>query len=271
MLVIGGGGVRGITWALGVLIGLGDASPSPQRSARVVGTSASATVGVQLTTGRLQRAFDDQFRTTSELSADIDFGSYLAHLDSLVAGSTSGTEARRHGGQIGRYAIESATVSDAARPAAVAARRAGTDWPVGGQLLIPAVRADAGELVVLNRGWGCDLVDAIAASYAVPGIWPVVTIAGRRLMDGGERSACKAAGGPASGPLLVIVSSRLDERAQRRLERENPDLPLVTIAVDDAAIAAIGLNPFDPKMRSPAAGRLQGNAARAALETVHAA
>ena len=44
----------------------------------------------------------------------------------------------------------------------------------------------------MDRESGISLVDAVAASCAVPGIWPPVTIAGRRYMDGGVRSAANA-------------------------------------------------------------------------------
>ncbi|MGO8728014.1 MAG: patatin-like phospholipase family protein [Streptosporangiaceae bacterium] len=36
------------------------------------------------------------------------------------------------------------------------------------------------------------LVDAVAASCAVPGVWPPVTIGGRRYVDGGVRSSDNA-------------------------------------------------------------------------------
>ena len=39
--------------------------------------------------------------------------------------------------------------------------------------------------MVFDRASGVDLVDAVAASCAVPGAWPSVTIGERRYMDGG--------------------------------------------------------------------------------------
>ncbi|HEU5378722.1 MAG TPA: patatin-like phospholipase family protein, partial [Ktedonobacteraceae bacterium] len=38
----------------------------------------------------------------------------------------------------------------------------------------------SGEGFVMHRESGVSLVDAVAASCAVPGIWPPVTIAGHR-------------------------------------------------------------------------------------------
>ncbi len=51
-------------------------------------------------------------------------------------------------------------------------------------LLITATDMDSGESVVLSPD-KCNLIDAILASTAVPGIFPPVRIAERRLADGG--------------------------------------------------------------------------------------
>ncbi|MGQ0570638.1 MAG: patatin-like phospholipase family protein [Armatimonadota bacterium] len=51
-------------------------------------------------------------------------------------------------------------------------------------LLITATDLDNGESVVLSTG-DCNLIDAILASTAVPGIFPPVRIGRRRLADGG--------------------------------------------------------------------------------------
>jgi NTE family protein len=58
------------------------------------------------------------------------------------------------------------------------------EWP-DHDLRITGVDIDTGELVVFTRESGVSLIDAVEASCAVPGAWPVVTIGGRRYMDGG--------------------------------------------------------------------------------------
>ena len=60
---------------------------------------------------------------------------------------------------------------------------------------------------VFDRTSGVSLVDAVAASCAVPGIWPPVTIQGARYVDGGVRSSDNA--DLASGFARVIVVSPL--------------------------------------------------------------
>src|SRR6202020_3081095 len=57
-------------------------------------------------------------------------------------------------------------------------------WPER-VLRVTAIDIVTGELVVFDRDSRVELVDAVAASCAVPGAWPPVTIGDRRYMDGG--------------------------------------------------------------------------------------
>jgi len=81
-------------------------------------------------------------------------------------------------------------VSRAARRAVVRARLVTTDWPAA--LQVTALDADTGELHVFDACCGVSLVDAVAASGAVPGVWPLERFAGRFWIDGGMVSAANA-------------------------------------------------------------------------------
>jgi len=50
-LVLGGGGVTGVAWELGVLAGLFDGGVDVRDAARIVGTSAGSVVGAQISSG----------------------------------------------------------------------------------------------------------------------------------------------------------------------------------------------------------------------------
>ena len=50
-LVLGGGGLAGIAWEVGVLVGLAEGGVDLSLADRVVGTSAGSVVGTLLTTG----------------------------------------------------------------------------------------------------------------------------------------------------------------------------------------------------------------------------
>src|SRR5207302_6983482 len=168
--------------------------------------------------------------------------------------------------RIGAYALAAPTVPEAERRASIAARLPSHTWPKP-RLLIVAVDTATGEEYIMDRESGVSLVDAVAASCAVPGIWPPVTIAQRRYMDGGVRSATNA--DLARGYDRILILNPLGANADyfgngpaseaAALEREGSQA--LVIAPDAASAAAIGLNPLDPVTREPSAlaGRAQGH------------
>jgi NTE family protein len=139
------------------------------------------------------------------------------------------------------------------------------------------VDADSGEPRVFDSSSGVGLVDAVAASCAVPGVWPPVTIDGRRYVDGGVRSIANADYAAGASRVLVIVpmgavepipSDKPLEQAVEELRAQGAEVAL--IEPDEASRAGIGANPLDPATRRPAAeaGRLQGRGLT--LERTHA-
>jgi NTE family protein len=83
------------------------------------------------------------------------------------------------------------TVPEADRRAVIEARVPSGQW-LARRLLITAIDAGTGEFAVLDASGGVSLVDAVGASCAVPGVYPPVTMAGRRWIDGGVRSPANA-------------------------------------------------------------------------------
>ena len=78
----------------------------------------------------------------------------------------------------------------------------GTAWPAG--FRCTATDTDTGDLVVWDQGSGVPLLHAVAASCAVPVLFPAVTIKGRRYMDGGILSHLNAAAAPPADVLVVL-------------------------------------------------------------------
>src|SRR5271169_4233301 len=103
----------------------------------------------------------------------------------MAAGPTTMPQRLR---RIGAVALAVETIPEPVRRAVIARRLPSQHWP-DRVLRLTAIDAATGELVVFDRDSGVELVDAVAASCAVPGAWPPVTIAGRRYMDGGIASA----------------------------------------------------------------------------------
>lgn len=260
-LVLAGGGLAGIAWELGVLLGLADGGVDVAGTADlVIGTSAGSAVGAQITGGEaLVDSYARQLApSTTEIAADTDTDALQALLADAAAGAASGRELLR---RIGEVALNARTVSEPIRRAVIAARIPVQRWPVR-RLLIPAVDV-AGEFVVFTADGGVGLVDAVAASCAVPGVWPPVTIDGHRYMDGGVRSPTNADLAADADVALVLtpVPPGAPATVAEELRAARVGAHLVLHA-DEAAVAAAGTNPLDPATRGPSAraGRALGRA-----------
>jgi NTE family protein len=267
-LVLGGGGVAGVAWELGILIGLHDAGVDVRGADVIIGTSAGSVVGAQITSGTdLESLFSSQLipaEQSKERRVAFDPVQMMEAFSQAIAGAGPDLKAIR--ARVGAYALAAPTVSEAERHTIIETRLPVPAWP-GLRLLIVAVDTETGEEYIMDRESGVSLVDAVAASCAVPGIWPPVTIAGRRYMDGGVRSATNA--DLARGYDRILILNPLGANADcfgigtasqaAALEREGSQVQV--IAPDAASAAAIGPNPLDPATREPSAlaGRAQGN------------
>jgi NTE family protein len=268
-LVLGGGGVAGIAWMTGLLAGLADAGQDVTGADLVIGTSAGANVAAQLGSGlSLDELFArqvDPALQSRELMAEIDWDKFAADLQPYLAGASTPAEQLRN---FGRFALDADTVPEQERLAVIESRLPSREWPVTPTKLT-AVDCVSGELTVFEAASGVGLVDAVAASSAVPGIWPPVTIEGRRYMDGGVRSSDNADLAEGAVRILVISPLGMDSPLPTPLPlREvltglkEGGATVTVISPDDASAAAIGANALDPATRVPAAtaGRTQGRA-----------
>ena len=272
-LVLGGGGVAGIAWMTGLLAGLAEAGDDISGADVIIGTSAGAAVAAQLGSGlaldELYARQAEQDRQAAELSAEIDLAKIGAEIAAYMTGASTAEETLR---RVGAYALDAQTVPEAARLAVMESRLPSHDWP-GRDIRLVAVEAATGETRIFDARSGVPLVDAVAASCAVPGIWPPVTIDGRRYIDGGVRSSDNA--DLAAGADRITVVSPLGYNSplpsplplRDAVARLRAAGSTVTVVVADAAsITAMGTNPLDPGTRTPTAqaGLAQGRAGLAA-------
>jgi NTE family protein len=266
-LVLGGGGVAGVAWIAGLLAGLADAGQDVSAAELLVGTSAGATVAVQLGHGLgldelYARQTDPELQAT-EIMVELDAASFAEQIAAVIGTATTPPEVRR---AVGAFALNAETVPEAERRAAIESRLPSKDWP-GGALKIVAVDAESGEPRVFDNASNVSLIDAVAASSAVPGVWPPVTIDGHRYIDGGVRSNANAdyAGGMSRVVVIVPLGNLELFPTESPLDQATKELcaggaEVAIIAPDDASRAAIGTNPLDPSTRRPVAeaGRAQG-------------
>lgn len=266
-LVLAGGGVAGIAWETGFLLGVQDESPDAAAALLtadvLIGTSAGSTVSGQIAGGAtLQELFDAQTaEATGELDPKIDVEILGQMFVDAIAGSQDRAEQLR---ALGKAATDADTVEPAVRRAVIEARLRNRVWP-DRELRIPAINTRTGELRVFGNADGVDLVDAVGASCAVPGVWPVVAIDGERYMDGGMASGSNVQ--LAADCDVIVVLSPAADPAPNLLGgslREEIDVMapkrVLPIFADDAVVEAIGTNSLSPTTRRPAAelGREQG-------------
>ena len=128
----------------------------------------------------------------------------------IGAAATSAADLQR---AMGAFGLESdPTLGPEAggqRRATVAGRLPSSEWP-DRPMIVVAVNAHTGELAAFDRESGVELVDAVTASTAAPGLVPTVGINGARYIDGGVRSLDNA--DLASGYAHVVVLSPLGGR-----------------------------------------------------------
>jgi NTE family protein len=175
--------------------------------------------------------------------------------------------------RLGRAAIKARTVPEAERRAIIESRLPNKSWPET-QLIITSVDAETGEARNFDRDSGVSIAEAVAASCAVPLVWPPITIGGHRYIDGGVRSATNAdlAAGCETVVVLapITVALRRSGRIQNQLASLGPHVRSIVVSPDSNARNAIGRNSLDPARRSVSAraGRVQAPGVAAAVAAV---
>jgi NTE family protein len=267
-LVLGGGGVTGVAWEIGLLAGLAERGIDLARADLVVGTSAGSVVGADLTSGTgLDKIYAAQLvPPTGELAARMG-PRLIGKLAWIMLTSRDPARARR---RMGRLALAARTMSEADRRKVIESRLPVRDWP-SASLQITAIDARTGEFVVFSADSGVSLLDAVGASCAVPGVWPPVTIGDRRYIDGGMRSAANADLAAGYGQVVIVAPIAQGARYMHSPGAQAAELAragarVVLVKPDAAAVQAIGRNVLDPAARAPAARAGRAQAASVADE-----
>jgi NTE family protein len=262
-LVLGGGGITGIAWEIGVLAGLAEAGTDLSGAHLVVGTSAGSVVGAQLACGaELGAMYERQLEpATAEKAAQLNRATLAQFAWAMLRSRGKDVEFRR---RIGALAIAAekagVTPSEQERLDVIGSRLVSTQWPERA-LVITAVDAESGEFRTFDRDSGVPLLQAVAASCAVPGVYPPVTVDGRRCIDGGMRSAANADLAQDYDRVVVLAPiprgvgpmASVDAQVTGMVSR------VVVVSPDKDSRTAIGRNVLDPAARAPSAqaGRAQ--------------
>jgi NTE family protein len=271
-LVLGGGGPVGIAWESGLVAGLAQGGVDLGQADFTMGTSAGSFVGARLALGADPATLADPILAERPPAAPRDGGGRapadLAKLMQMIGEAQGGlrnpAEARA---EIGAFALGAETMDEAAFIASFGRSFAGLPddaWPERG-FACTAVDAETGAFQLWTRESGVGVTRAVASSCSVPGVYPPVTLKGRRYIDGGMRSSTNA-DMAAGHELVLVVAVRLGaaggaaaERIAARFDEEIETLKgggatVVTITPDDASIDAFGPNLMDFARRAGAAG-----------------
>lgn len=264
-LVLGGGGITGIAWETGLLLGLQDLGIDLTVADAVVGTSAGSVVGAQITTGiALSDLFAYQVSTPKPAP--------LARISPVVLAGFARSMLRARGDleafgrHVGRWSAKRAAAGKLptldARFDAIRERLPIQEWGPGGRLQVTAVDIETGALRVFDGTDGVTLVEAVAASCAVPGVYPPVPIQGRSYVDGGARSGSNADLLTDCDRVLAFTPVDRAVGPMRTAGELLGGVPHLVVSPDAASVAAIGKNVLDPARRaaSARAGRDQAAA-----------
>ena len=188
-LVLGGGGIVGVWWEIGVLASLNaHAGWDPATATVIAGTSAGSMAGALTALGNdLDKLIEERTADPRpSASASLGSGEITTMLDQELMGlylpMTGSLEER--GRRAGQLALERGGLIDEKAYRELMAAGLGTDaWP-DADLRMTTVECESGETVILDRRSGFDLVTAVSSSCAVPTIFPPVSHMGRHYTDG---------------------------------------------------------------------------------------
>ena len=280
-LALGGGGVVGVAWEVGVIAGLADALGWDPAGVQVlVGTSAGSLVGTQLLQGRSvdELVAGQQGSAGGEvpLAPELDLAALGEIFGTWAAADEMTPEVAR---AIGQRAASAATVPEDQYVIGLAEMLVGRDWP-DGDLRVTGVSVATGERAVWTASSGVPLERAVTASCSVPGMFPPVRIGDDTFVDGGVWSGSNADVLLGSGvEAAVFVGPLVGDTGIGRvcglaLERERKVLADEGITLLDVVpgerFAAFGQDLMNPAHRSAAldVGRADGGAAAERLRDV---
>jgi NTE family protein len=187
-LSLGGGGLFFIAWQVAYLHALAEGGLKLDDADRVVGTSAGSVVATALLAGRLNLVHRELAilakapKVLSALAPASDLRpSQQRALDLFWLAQDNKPDTLR---AIGHAALASAGPAPRTMRRNVSMVIGATRWP-SPALHISCVDAYTGERCIVTHEAGVSVAAAVAASSAVPGLFPPQPIADRRCMDGG--------------------------------------------------------------------------------------
>jgi NTE family protein len=215
-LVLGGGGPVGRAWETGLAAGFAHLGVNLSTADLIVGTSAGAIVGAEIALGRDMKismpVAGNPAAGRSVAPAPAEPPPGLQELMAAIAQASTSPDPEAARQRIGQIAL-SASVPDEkvaiGRPNLAGV--SGQPWPTS--LQATSVSTKTGRRQVWNASSNVPLEKALAASSALPGVWPPITIGDDRYMDGGVSSTLNADLAQNYGHVIVVSCFGLHQSA----------------------------------------------------------
>ena len=296
-LVLGGGGPVGIAWEAGVIAGLAEVGVDLTAVDHVIGTSAGAFIGARVALGHTPADIAAPYAAREEslppgraasankgAAATPEVANLAFLFQKIQDAARAGRSAAEIARELGAFALDAKTMNEEefiARFTPTFGPDGRGAWPAR-SYLCTAFDAQDGTFKIWDAAAGADLSRAVASSCAVPGIFPAITIGGRRYFDGGVLSTTNAHLARGYDVVFVLaVTEVLLRYADFKREKKTPlqrevhglretGARVEVIALDTDALQVVGANLMD-RSRQPLAlaeGIRQGRAEAARLRSV---
>ncbi|MDD7795524.1 patatin-like phospholipase family protein [Clostridium sp. 'White wine YQ'] len=247
-VVLGGGGVTGMAWEIGIITALLEKDIDLSEADVIIGTSAGSFVGSSLASGYdMRKLYDSQFaQNISEVNTSVSPEIMGLWAEAFRSGKDDTKKIGKLFGDIAKKYPP--YISKETRQRVVESRLTSTRWPQ--KLKVTAVDADTGELHVFDGYSGTTLLDAVNASGAVPGIWPLVSFNEKYWIDGGMVSSTNAR--LADGYDKIVILSPMPQKyglvpsVKEDASEMQKNSKVSLIIPNEDSILAIGKNPYDP-------------------------
>ena len=243
--VLAGGGATGIAWEAGIVIGLRDGGIDVRDADTMIGTSAGSMVAAHLRVGT------DEGNAFARIQEGAPLASYgrLGPSDAArYLRAQLNLDKRSGRALVGQSALTARTTTEEDWLQAIGLGLVGKPWPQG-RLFVTAVDAETGTSVVFDNTSGVPLERAVAASCAVPGVFPAVEVGGRRYVDGGLRTIANADLAAGHRRVLVLspfpIASHLRDLPLVQLRSLKPQARTHLVVPDAKDLWAMGANPLD--------------------------
>ncbi len=272
-LVLSGGGITGIAWELGILRGLEECGVDVTDANLIIGTSAGSIVGAQIISDTsLEELYKLQLipiEESKERQVQFNRTEFQKIMAAAIMSSPDSQTARA---RIGEASLASTTMTEEERQKIIDSRLPNHEWNQKKKLIINAVNASTGKWVTFEENSNVSLVKAVAASSAVPGIYPPTRINGEYYIDGSMSSGTNADLAKGYNKVLILVAEanmthtvmgptmhRINFNEELKILKESRAKVKVIIP-DENSLKAKGKNPLDVNSRaaSAKAGLKQG-------------